>query len=113
MGRAAPADGYAACDLVVFPSTWEGFGNPVIESIAWRRPCVAAAYPVLAEVVSSGVRMFSVDRPHEVVRFLAEADDARERYHDVNLRRARLSFDLVDLPKAIDAAFTAHGWLAW
>ena len=35
----------------------------------------------------------------------------RERYYDVNLRRARLSFDLADLPKAIDDAFTAHGWL--
>ena len=113
MGRAAPADGYAACDLVAFPSTWEGFGNPVIESIAWRRPCVTGAYPVLAEVLASGVRTFSTQRPEDVARFLAEPAEVRERYYDVNLRRARLSFDLADLPKTIDAAFTAHGWLAW
>ena len=51
MGRVAVADGYAASDLVVFPSTWEGFGNPIIESIAHRRPCAAAPYPVLAEIL--------------------------------------------------------------
>jgi len=111
VGRAARvADAYAACDVVVFPSTWEGFGNPVIESIAARRACAAFPYPVLAEIVAAGVRCFSTEQPDVLARFLAETDTRRETYYDVNLRRARLSFSLPDLPAAIDQAFVAHGW---
>jgi mannosylglucosylglycerate synthase len=114
IGRAdVAADAYAAADLVVFPSTWEGFGNPIIESTAARRPCVAYPYPVLAELLASGVRVFSTEQPEQVVRFLEERAEVRERYFDANVHRAEVSFALADLPPAIDEAFAAHGWLAW
>lgn len=111
VGRATRVDdAYAACDLVVFPSTWEGFGNPVIESIAARRACAVFPYPVLAEIVAAGVRCFSTEEPDTLVRFLAETEERRATYFDVNLRRAALSYSLADLPEAIERAFTAHGW---
>src|SRR3954447_20436782 len=114
LGRAeVAADAYAAADVVVFSSTWEGFGNPIIESIGARRACAAFPYPVLAELLASGVRVFSTEQPNLLVRFLDEPDEVRDRYFDVNVHRAALSFALVDLPSAIDEAFTAHGWLAW
>jgi glycosyltransferase involved in cell wall biosynthesis len=112
-GHASPADGYAACDLVVFPSTWEGFGNPVIEAIAWRRPCAAAPYPVLGELLATGVRVFSTERPEQVAQFLAEPAEAQAQYFDTNVRRAQLSFDLADLPKALSEAFATMGWSGW
>src|SRR6202167_6098477 len=49
-------DAYAASDLVVMPSTWEGFGNPVLESVTHHRPLAVYPYPVLDEIVSFGVR---------------------------------------------------------
>jgi len=114
IGRAPRvADAYAACDLVAFPSTWEGFGNPVIESIAARRACAAFPYPVLAEILAAGVRSFSTEQPDVLTRFLAEPDARRETYFDVNLRRARISFSLSDLPATIEHSFANHGWLSW
>ena len=114
LGRADRVfDAYAACDVVVFPSTWEGFGNPVIESIAARRPCAAFPYPVLSEILAAGVRCFSTEQPEVLVRFLDEPSSRRETYFDVNLHRARISFALADLPAAIEQALAAHGWTAW
>jgi glycosyltransferase involved in cell wall biosynthesis len=114
LGRADSAgDAYAAADLVVFPSTWEGFGNPIIESIAYRRACIAFPYPVLAEIRAAGVRVFSTERPEQLTQFLAEPAAVRDQYYDVNVHRARLSFAITDLPPAIDEAFNEHGWLSW
>jgi glycosyltransferase involved in cell wall biosynthesis len=114
IGRAPSVDdAYAACDLVVFPSTWEGFGNPVIESIAARRASVVFPYPVLAEILAAGVRCFSTELPDVLVRFLAEPEARRETYFDVNLRRARVSFSLDELPGTIEHAFARHGWTSW
>jgi len=114
LGRAGTAaNAYAASDVIVYPSTWEGFGNPTIESIAARRPCAAFPYPVLTEILSTGVRLFSTDAPEALVKFLRDTDTARERYYDVNLHRARLSFSLDDLASELEQAFHAHGWLSW
>jgi glycosyltransferase involved in cell wall biosynthesis len=111
VGRASTAtDAYAASDGVVFPSTWEGFGNPTIESIAHRRPLAAFRYPVFGEIAAYGLQYFDLDDAPALARFIRSPD---ERLLDTNLRRARINFSLADLPAAIDEAFSDHGWLAW
>src|SRR3954447_6908340 len=111
VGRADSApDAYAAADVVLFPSTWEGFGNPVIESIAHRRPIVVGHYPVLDEIRAFGVELLCVDDPVGVRDWLrAPRHDVLER----NVERVRPYCSLADLPLRLEAAFSARGWTRW
>ncbi|MEA2981249.1 MAG: hypothetical protein QOF09_3072 [Alphaproteobacteria bacterium] len=47
------ADLLAACDVFVFPSTWETFGLAVVEAGLSELPLVVADLPVLREVLSA------------------------------------------------------------
>jgi mannosylglucosylglycerate synthase len=105
-----PADAYAAADVVVFPSTVEGFGNPVIESIIARRPLVVGHYPVLDEILAHGFELFSVDEPETVAKWIADPDAG---LLDRNVARAREHYASADLPNRIGRAFEDHGWTNW
>ena len=63
-------------DLVVMPSTWEGFGNPVLESVTHRRPLALYPYPVAIEIVAYGFGFFGLDEVGAITTFL---DVARRR----------------------------------
>jgi glycosyltransferase involved in cell wall biosynthesis len=84
-------DAYEACDLVTFPSTWEGFGNPTIESAIHRKPLVVADYPVLRELRAFGFEWYDLD--HIVL------DDTAALDHNYEL--AKRHFNLRDLPALI------------
>lgn len=92
------ADAYAACDLVVVASTWEGFGNPVLESVAHRRPLAVHPYPVLAEITATGLVFFDLADVEGVAAELDAPDLARR---EANLALARAHFDLADLPRRL------------
>jgi glycosyltransferase involved in cell wall biosynthesis len=95
---------------VVFPSTVEGFGNPVIESIIARRPLVVGHYPVLDEILADGFELFPLDAPELMAKWLAEPD---ETVLDRNVVRARAGYSIADLPARIDRALRDHGWSRW
>jgi hypothetical protein len=91
-------DAYAAADLVVMPSTWEGFGNPVLESATHRRPLAVYPYPVLREIRGFGFHFFDLDDVTAIDRFLNEP---HEEHFDHNAAIAREHFNVADLPRRL------------
>lgn len=91
-------DAYAACDLVVVASTWEGFGNPVIESVTHDRPLAVHPYPVLAEITATGLAFFGLDDVAALEAELAAPDLARR---EANRAIVRERFNLARLPERL------------
>jgi glycosyltransferase involved in cell wall biosynthesis len=86
------ADAYAAADAIAFPSTWEGFGNPTIESAIFRRPLAIGDYPVARELAAYGFRWFPADDP-EPLRDWLEHPDVSLLDHNAEIARQHFSMD--------------------
>jgi mannosylglucosylglycerate synthase len=100
-------DAYAACDAVVFPSTWEGFGAPLIEASLHRRPLAVGDYPVAAELAAFGFRWFPADDPAHLKAFLERPDPALlASNHDV----AVAHFSMDALRAQLAGLLEAAGW---
>ncbi|MGA2208139.1 MAG: hypothetical protein ABSH30_00735 [Acidimicrobiales bacterium] len=102
------ADAYAAADVVVLPSTFEGFGNPSIESALHRRPLAIGSYPVATELRRFGFSWFDAGDPvkaaADAARWLASPDP---RMLDRNEAVARERFSLRDLPERLQRLVTS------
>ncbi|HUQ40335.1 MAG TPA: hypothetical protein VM030_09280 [Acidimicrobiales bacterium] len=106
-GRWAVADAYAASDAVVFPSTWEGFGNPTVESAVHRRPLAVGPYPVAAELARFGFRWFTSDDPAPLGRWLDAPDPG---LLDHNREVARRHFSMDGLVTRLGAVLERSWW---
>lgn len=94
------ADVYAAADVVVLSSTWEGFGNAAIESVAFRKPLARHHYPVMQEIECHGLRYFDLDAVEALEKFVDRPDT---ELLDENLAIARRVYDLTLLPGRLAA----------
>jgi len=104
----AAVDLYRAADAVVFPSTWEGFGNPPVEASIHRVPVAVADYPVAAELRALGFEWYPTDDPEPLRAALRGGDrDRIERNRQVALRH----FSLSVMTSGIAALLDDAGWL--
>ena len=80
--RADVADLLVACDVMVFPSRWEGLGSAVVEAMMLQTPVICADLDVLREVVGAAnahslVNFVDVGRPTALAAALVEALGAK------------------------------------
>ncbi len=88
----AVAAAYAACTFTVYPSIIEGFGLPVIESLAQGKPCVCSARGALGESARGGgcLALKSVDAASlaaAIARLLRSPDELAALGAEARTRR--------------------------
>lgn len=105
------ADIYAASDAVVFPSSWEGFGNPPIEAAIHHRPVAVGPYPVGAELRRLGFCWCDTDDPDSLRAFLARPGAVRAAALEHNHRLVERHFSLPVMTERIRALLDEAGWL--
>jgi mannosylglucosylglycerate synthase len=104
------ADAYAAADAILYPSTWEGFGNPPIEAAIFRRPAAVGGYPVAEELRALGFRWLPTDDPDPLRRALLDpALQLEDLEH--NQEVARRHFSRPQLVDALRSLLDGAGWL--
>lgn len=108
---ASRAEIYAAADLVLFPSTWEGFGNPPIEAAIYRKPVVVGTYPVAQEFRDLGFQWLTTDDIEKARGFLAKPEDpSHVETLEVNrsLAESHLSFEI--MAERLGTLIDEAGW---
>jgi len=103
-GRPFLADGYAAANLVCYPSRIEGFGNALLEALFYRCPVLVNRYPVyVRDIGPTGLRLIEVDDCEitpEVVKeaaaCLGTPDAWQERVdHNYEVCRGAFSYNVI------------------
>jgi glycosyltransferase involved in cell wall biosynthesis len=66
---------YTTADLLLFPSTYEGFGYPVLEAQLCGTPVVCSDAASLPEVAGDGARLFA---PYDIAGMVEAAAELLE-----------------------------------
>ena len=110
--RGAPsiADIYAASDVIVFPSLWEGFGNPPIEAAIHRKPVIVGDYPVATELQALGFEWFRPSDLDQVAAMVMSPDPGDEALLDANRDLALRKFSIASSRDLIGDVIDRAGW---
>lgn len=84
-------DIYAAAELLVFPSLFEGFGLPLLEAMACGCPVVCSSATSLPEIAGEAALLFDPRSPEELAERIAEVleqPETRRRLRAAGLARA-------------------------
>jgi len=110
-------DLYPHADLVTYPSSYEGFGNALLEAIYFKKPIVINRYSIFVQDIQPrGFRLAEIDGfiTREVVRFVRrslEDADFRNQMVEHNYRIARTFYSYTVAKRLIRGLLTnLTGW---
>ncbi len=103
------SDLYAAADAVLFPSLWEGFGNPPVEAAIHRKGVAVGDYSVADELRALGFGWLPTDDPAPLRAWLAAPDEA-VLDHNQAVAERHLSLDAQT--EALRNLLGEAGWLS-
>jgi len=113
--RYALSDAYLHADFVTYPSLYEGFGNALLETVAFRRPALVNRFPVyVTDIAPKGFHFVEIDGAVTAdavhrVRDLLESPDDNRAMTEHNLALARRHFGLGTLRRVVDEALDRLG----
>ncbi len=84
---------YSGAEALIFPSLYEGFGLPILESLSCGTPVVASRSSAIPEVAGELVIYCNVENPAELAEAMEKAlsdSNERERFRTDGPRRARM-----------------------
>jgi glycosyltransferase involved in cell wall biosynthesis len=74
---------------MVFPSLYEGFGQPPLEAMACGCPVAASDIPAVAEACGDAAALFDPKDSEDIAAVVAAVLDAPDRFVRAGLDRAR------------------------
>jgi glycosyltransferase involved in cell wall biosynthesis len=82
---------YGACDLLVFPSFYEGFGLPILEGMACARAVICSNVTAMPEVADGAAILFDPHSSTEIGRAMSDVlldSELRARLERLGTQRA-------------------------
>ncbi|MGB6057163.1 MAG: glycosyltransferase family 4 protein [Microthrixaceae bacterium] len=103
---------YTAADHVLFPSTWEGFGNPPVEAAFQRRTVSVGDYPVGRELRKLGFNWLDSDDLSGISEAIRDPHSESVRgMLDTNEQVAHAHFSITRMRDSLRRLLEDAGWL--